>query len=97
MPVCEIDHNGQKYKVSVTERGKIDNAFSCHKINPTHLASIGPRAFDSTYDLDVQQGAGPQRKRYEACTVAELREKCIKRRIAHKGLRKAELIAKLRR
>lgn len=33
----------------------------------------------------------------EACTVAELREKCAKKGIKHSGLKKAELVAALRR
>jgi hypothetical protein len=42
-------------------------------------------------------GSGSGSKRYEKCTVKELQERCIKRKISYRGKRKDELIAALRK
>lgn len=53
--------------------------------------------FEPEPEVESEQLQGGANKRLEKLTVKELQQRCIKRKIAYSGKRKAELIAALRR
>jgi len=64
--------------------------------NVCKRAQVNFTECDFNHDASVQITTGG-RKRFESLTVKELQHKCAQRKLKYSGLRKAELIALLRR
>lgn len=87
-----------KKLLTVTDVDTMANAYYIkYKDAKAPIFSTVYSEFNNLIKQQTVKGGAKKRKSLDSCTVAELKSKCSKRGIKYSGLKKAELVAALRR